>query len=344
MTCYHPKLRIEMIGKWEKAEDGHLYHPAIIIPADKENERLEEITKFSPTYNKTIIPCRKCIGCKLDYSRDWANRGYLEIKNSKHNYFVTITYDDEHLPMLEEIETKDGITYTKTEEWKGVLIPQHLQKFIHDIRQYYKRKYNHDGIKYLSCGEYGTKNGRPHYHIIFFNLPLETEKFYNTKLIEHNYYSQHETIEKYWKRGFSYVGTANWNTIAYVSRYVTKKLYGNNAEDERAQKGQIPEFIRMSKGIGKQYWEENKEKILQTDTITIRNTKGVYQTKPPRYFYRLLEKENSEMYKTIKEKHIEDNNKMQRIKNQQHTYGQLEELENQERSKTIQAGTLKREL
>lgn len=344
MACYHPKLRIEMIGKWEKAQDGHLYHPAIIIPADKENETLEKITDWSANYKKTIIPCRKCIGCKLDYSRDWANRGYLESKKSDNNHFITLTYNDENLPMLDEITTENGITYTKTDDWKGVLVPDHLTKFIHDIRQYFYRKNGLKNTKYLACGEYGTENGRPHYHIIFFGLPLNAEDFYNTKIIDKNYFSQHKLIEKYWDRGFSYVSTATWNTIAYVSRYVTKKLYGNNADDERAQKGQIPEFIRMSKGIAKEYWEKNKDSILKTDSITIRNAKGVHQTKPPRYFYRLLEKEDREMYQEIKNRHIEQNKHAQKVKDTQHTYGRLGELENQERTKQTQAGTLKRTL
>lgn len=344
MTCYHPLLRVEMIGKTNKAKDGHLYHPAIIIPADKENELLERHKNFSPHYKKTVIPCRKCIGCKLDYSRDWANRGYLESKKYKNNYFITLTYDDDHLPMDEEITTSQGVTYTKTDDWKGNLRPEHLKKFIHNIRQYYYRKNGKTGIKYIACGEYGSKNERPHYHIIFFDCPFETEEMYNARLIDQEYYWQNKIIEKYWERGLSNVSVANWNTIAYVCRYITKKLYGNNAEDTRAQKGQIAEFIRVSKGIGKEYWEENKEKILETDSITIRNNKGVHTTKPPRYFNRLLKKENPEIYETIKVKREKQNNNMQKVRDSQHTYGRLNELENEERSKTIQAGTLKRDI
>lgn len=344
MACYHPKIRIEMIGKWTTAEDGHLYHPAVITTADKEHELLETVKKFSPNYKKTVISCRKCIGCRLDYSRDWANRGYLESKKSKNNYFVTLTYDDEHLPMDEEITTSKGITYTRTDDWKGNLRPSDLTKFIHDIRQYYYRERGKTGIKYLACGEYGTKNQRPHYHIIFFDCPFESKDFYNARLIEHEYYWQNKIIEKYWTKGISNVSEASWNTIAYVARYVTKKAYGDQAEDERAAKGQIAEFIRVSKGIGKDYWDKNKEKILQTDSITIKNGKGVHQCKPPKYFTRLLKKENEELYKTVRVKREKDNANMQKAKDMTHTYGRLTELENQENTKKVQAGTLKRDL
>lgn len=345
MTCYSPKLRVEMIGKWEKAADGHLYHPAQIIPCDNQQELLENVKKFNANYKKTVIPCRKCIGCRIDYSRDWANRGYLESKKSPNsNYFVTLTYDDEHLPKKDEITTSKGITYKNDGTWNGCLEPKHLKKFIHDIRQHYYRKNGYKGIKYLACGEYGTENGRPHYHVILFNCPLDADDFYAPRLIDGEYYHQNKLIEKYWKRGISNVGTATWNTIAYVARYVTKKLYGDNAEDSRAQKGQIAEFIRVSNGIGRDYWEENKEKILQTDSITIRNAKGIHQTKPPRYFTRLLKAQNPEVYEELKAKRERDNEMMQKAKDTQHSYGRFDELQNQRRSKEIQAGTLKRTL
>lgn len=333
-----------MIGKWEKAQDGHLYHPAIIIPADKENERLEEIKKFSPNYNKTIIPCRKCIGCRLDYSRDWANRGYLESLKSDHNYFITLTYDDKHLPIDDKITTSKGVTYERTEDWKGNLQPKRLTKFIHDLRQWARRELNHTGIKYLACGEYGETNQRPHYHIIIFNCPIPSDTFYEPRIIDHEYFWRNKIIERYWEDGISNISIANWSTIAYVSRYVTKKLYGNNAEDIRAQKGQIAEFIRVSNGIGKDYWKENKEKILQTDSITIKNHAGVHTTKPPKYFTRLLKTENSEKYEDIKIKRERENFMGQQAKNQMHTYGQLEQLEIMERTKATNTTMLKRTL
>lgn len=345
MTCYHPKYRIEVTGKWEKAQDGHLYHPAIIVPADNVNERLEEYDKFNLNYNKTIIPCRKCIGCRLDYSRDWANRGYLEAKtNPNHNYFITLTYDDEHLPIDEKITTKEGKTYERNETWKGNLKPERLSKFIHDIRQYFERNYTHKSIKYIACGEYGEQNERPHYHIILFNCPFPIDTFYNTKIIDKQYFSQNKIIERYWKDGISNISTANWSTIAYVCRYVTKKLYGNNADDERAKKGQIAEFIRVSKGIGKKYWDENKETILETDSITIQNGSGVHTTKPPKYYTRLLKKENPKMYENLKTKREIQNKNMQKTKDLTHTYGRLGELENQEKTKITKSTILKRTL
>lgn len=44
------------------------------------------------------LPCGQCLGCRLDYSREWAVRCTHESLLHKENSFITLTYDDEHLP------------------------------------------------------------------------------------------------------------------------------------------------------------------------------------------------------------------------------------------------------
>ncbi len=97
-------------------------------------------------------------------------------------------------------------------------------------------------------------------------------------------------MQKIWGKGFVVVEELNFNTAAYIARYVQKKAelepqkreytgeYKRQLKiDERnelpfwhfirktaPQKHIIePEFIVMSRavGIGRKYWEENKEKI-----------------------------------------------------------------------------------
>ena len=87
------------------------------------------------------VPCGNCIGCRLDYSRQWANRCYLESLGSKNVYFITLTYDDEHLPV-----GKFG---------NNTLVPDDLKKFLKDLRRYYSYHYKLDNIRYFACGEYG---------------------------------------------------------------------------------------------------------------------------------------------------------------------------------------------
>lgn len=123
MTCYHPLIRAENLNKTIRAKDGHVYHPATIrSPFDWELETIKD----NLAYNQQLIPCGRCIGCKLDYAREWANRGYLESKSYEQNYFVTITYDPVYLPYKDEITTSSGITYTDDGTWNGTLVPEQI--------------------------------------------------------------------------------------------------------------------------------------------------------------------------------------------------------------------------
>lgn len=65
-----------------------------------------------------------------------------------------------------------------------------------------------------------SKNFRPHYHVIFFNLLLND-------LVPFQYgqsvYYRSEFLEKYWKNGFVVVGEVTFNSAGYVARYTMKK-------------------------------------------------------------------------------------------------------------------------
>ena len=243
------------------------------------------------------VPCGNCIPCRLEYSRNWANRCYLESLCHEHVWFITLTYSDDNLvygskglPTLE----KDGI-----------------RRFMKNLRD----KLGHDkNIRYFGCGEYGDGKGQregfnPHYHIIVFGAPisdlvldhpdmskplLSSGKYpifhrWN-KMGQSIYWSQ--SVFDCWKKGKIEVSPANWNTAAYVSRYVLKKVKGT-AKIIYDKLGIEPEFIRMSNrpGIGSEYLLANKEKLLELDYMSVKNAKGVQTCHPPRYFEKLMNKD-----------------------------------------------------
>lgn len=345
MPCYNPLIRIENKKKTVKAKDGHRYHPATIQTASEIlGERLEDVDKrgsdikqiIGSDYEYQIIPCGNCIGCRLDYSREWANRGYLEAKCWDQNWFVTLTYDEDHITVLEETQDDQGITYWNEGDWNGTLVPKDLTQFMKNLRQIMKREHYQDNIRFMACGEYGSKGERPHYHIILFNCNLPMESFYEPRIINHEVYYQNKIIERSWgNKGISNISEASWNNIAYTARYITKKINGNLSESLYAEKGQTKEFFRVSRmpGIGEIYYREHKDDIYKNDEIIIKNKQGTISSKPPKYFDKLYEKEEPEKFKKIKErrkKQLKTNNILQ---DQTHTYGRLEELYIQARTK-----------
>ena len=65
MACYHP-----LIGIWKgEYTDSGAKKYQICGNTDPND--------VPSVYDKVIIPCGHCIGCRLDYSRSWADRMML---------------------------------------------------------------------------------------------------------------------------------------------------------------------------------------------------------------------------------------------------------------------------
>lgn len=279
------------------------------------------------------VPCRKCFACRLNYSAEWATRIELECKKSDHNYFLTLTYNDENLP-------KDGSLH-----------PEDVRRFINSLRKEYERK-GHTSIKYFYCGEYGEL-GRPHYHMILMNCPLDLEKFYSPK-IDKNYkehWKSHE-LEWYWSTpiegtkkerlsmGFVDVAYEEWSDAAYVARYCMKK-----ARKEIVQElGKHPEFVAMSKGIGMDWFEDHKDQIYENDEIIMKTVKGnTGSYRPPKAFDRRYEQQEPEKFREIKKERIKQARKASKAKEILSTYTDFEQLIMAAENITMKAKMLPRE-
>ena len=57
------------------------------------------VTFFEKPNSREIqLSCGQCIGCRIRKRENWAVRCYCESKMHQDNIFLTLTYDDEHLP------------------------------------------------------------------------------------------------------------------------------------------------------------------------------------------------------------------------------------------------------
>lgn len=335
MPCYHPLIRAESPTQLEKNKSKAGYHKKFWV-YNADNYEMYETMKKMGNY-MMMIPCDKCIGCKLDYSREWANRGYLESKLWTNNWFLTLTYDETNLYIPDEIEDDDGFTYCREDaeiDWKGCLVPKEAKKFMHDLRQHMERKYKNVGIRFMECGEYGDKGERPHYHFILYNLDLPLEDLYNPVIKNNEVYYQSHTIDKLWKKGIYNITEVSWNTIAYVARYITKKINGNQSSGMYAEKGQIKEFFNVSRmpGIGQGYFEKYWKDIYKNDEIIVKNRNGVIKSKPPAYFDRLLEKKDPKLYKEIRWKRRIESHKKAMLHYENTSLLPLEQLAVEERT------------
>lgn len=226
-------------------------------------------------YEHYTLPCGQCIGCRIDYSKQWATRMLLENEYSSQSYFVTLTYDDEHVPVHEYLCEEDG-------EFKKSLslCKRDLQLFNKRLRRHYGA-----GVRFYACGEYGGSTFRPHYHSIYFNLPISDLQFFKRSPDgKFNYYVSPKVAEL-WGKGHVLITDVCFETCAYVARYVTKKQKGVNRTDYDLFNIE-PVFSLMSRkpGIGRQWFDDNWKKVYDTYIITVSSLKGGLKLKPPRYY------------------------------------------------------------
>lgn len=244
-----------------------------------------------------VMNCTKCNWCLMKKAQEWAIRATHEsMLSPDNNSFITLTYNDKFLPQ------------------DGAIAPEHPVGFMKRLREKIG-----PGIRSFGCAEYGGKNGRPHYHIIIFN-----HKFANQELLMHRKAGKlfrSAELEKLWtdtdiesptygeSLGFSSVCEVNYKTIAYVSRYVTKKLTASRKK-ETIEKldletgeiftvpGERPICISRRPGIGKPWLEKYKTDVFPSDEVVINGS----TMRPPKYYDYLLEKEDPELSTSIKKK------------------------------------------
>lgn len=340
MPCYHPlkgfPVGVNPSGKTKyKITSYDIDHIEIV----GSYTHLSTSKGVSGVADKVIrdfidIPCGKCIGCRLEYSRQWANRCMMELQNHEFAYFCTFTYDNEHLPFASSVNPDTGeIINTPT------LVKKDFQLFLKRLRKVYTK--NH--IKYYCAGEYGSTTARPHYHAIIFGLDIPDLEIYKHDSRGYNLYNS-EWLNKIWKKGYVVIGNVTFDTCAYTARYIMKKQNGDNAKiysDLNIEK----EFSLMSTkpAIGREFYENNVDYFKEFDRIYLSSCDGGLSFRIPRYFMNLLENGYSEDWERIKEnrKIISDNQKDLKMSKTSLSY--IEQLEVEEDIKKNRIKSLKRD-
>lgn len=211
------------------------------------------ISPFFRVYkgNQIPLPCGRCPPCKKRRVDGWVFRLMQEYKVSSSAHFVTLTYDPEHVPISEH----GFMTLDKSE------FPRYMKRL---------RKIVPRGtiLKYYACGEYGSKNSRPHYHAIIFNCPKD-EFFFDVWSLGGVHF------------GGVNVGQVTQNSVAYTMKYIDKSVFkSRHSRDDR-----VPEFALMSKGLGQSFVTPAIKSFYKADLSRNFLTRdGGYKIAMPRYY------------------------------------------------------------
>ncbi|UPW41768.1 replication initiator protein [Peromfec virus RodF7_14] len=193
--------------------------------------------------SKISVPCGKCAACRNARSTEWSIRLKDEWHNSQSALFVTLTYNDESLPIG---QVCDSFGHSR---FVPVLNMDDISAFIKRLRDRIRYRFGKaasDKIRFYFGGEYGPTTLRPHYHGIIFNLPLENQD------LSRKDYEIITQIEKSWSNGFIRVEPVKDGCVNYITKYMLAASY-------------YPEYLpvpcpRMSRrpGIGACYLEKSE--------------------------------------------------------------------------------------
>lgn len=198
------------------------------------------------------VPCGYCPACRYNQRVGWTFRISEQAKHSKEAWFITLTYDEENIPILSaEGEILRGSDKNRSDRMESLDV-EDVVRFINSVKKRQKRTYRdfintaltpseaiaEPKISYYLVGEYGGKYGRPHYHLIVFNLWQSIAKELE--------------LEKIWKKGRIETESANPRLIHYITGYLHEK-------SDYVKDKQVKPFMRCSKGLGEQYVQRAKK-------------------------------------------------------------------------------------
>lgn len=230
------------------------------------------------------VPCGQCIGCRLQQSLDWAQR--LEHEASLHDVscFLTLTYDEEHLPYRARYSG-------------GSLFYRDTQLFWKRLR---KAGYK---VRYYLAGEYGDHTRRAHYHAIVFGYFPQDAVLYKEYRGYKLYIS--EELQQIWQLGYVVIAPVTFETCAYVARYVLKKRRQSSPDFDVWYQGREPERAIMSRkpGIAHDWIERFHGDVYPSDSVVCAD--GKKRLRPSRYYDSIFDDIDHSAMRAVKEARLE---------------------------------------
>lgn len=196
------------------------------------------------------VDCGQCKACRINKSASWSIRIMNEAQYYDDSTFLTLTYDDEHLPENKSLDKC------------------HLRKFLNKLFPYALGRH----CRYYASGEYGEEDGkRPHYHAILFGVS-PTDDIFKNKHYDRKHKGWRCQIDC-WPYGFAFTAPVTHDDAQYVAKYTMKKLTGEKGREYYEKNHLQPEFAVMSlkPGIGAKYMRDNKGKLQRRGYILGKN-------------------------------------------------------------------------
>lgn len=150
-------------------------------------------------YSRTVLVCRSCPGCLADRARDISLRAVHEAKVCGASCFLTLTYDNDHLPL------------------HGSLCRRDLELFMKRLRFRLAKP-----VRAYAVGEYGGRTLRPHYHLCLFGEDF----WFDRRSVGQSFggFPMWESpfLDEVWGKGFCRVNDMGVDVAGYAAKYAIK--------------------------------------------------------------------------------------------------------------------------
>lgn len=207
------------------------------------------------TVNGQKVSCGKCETCNYNYRKGWENRMSFEsaAHDPQNQAFVTLTYAEVPLDA----------------HYQPTLRKSDLQKFFKRCR-----KAGHQ-FRYLAVGEYGTKGGRPHYHLMVWGPHFnEIERM----------------VDTHWGLGITLTLPVVEGAHRYIAKYIVKRTeytpstYNRDGEPFKLSSRRPGIGFEGLKELGEQYKDYPHYFHLEStgDISLIYRKDGRWRSLPPR--------------------------------------------------------------
>lgn len=243
------------------------------------------------------LPCGKCLLCLKRSADDWVVRLVHEAKCHNQSVCMTLSYDDEHLP--------EG----------GNLCPRDVELFIKRLRKHVSKETGRK-VRYFYVGEYGTANGRPHYHFLLFgyDFSADRQRVTSSRLPADRTKYKSDTLSRLWGNGLCDIGSVNPGAARYVMKYLLKADRTIAAYDPHLVRSvigaprrvEVLPFHRQSSspGIGGRYLDDCGFEMYLSDVAMYKTRSGVVRAPMPRYYDRRFSQQETDSVEWVKARRI----------------------------------------
>lgn len=246
------------------------------------------------------VPCGKCVLCTEKKANEWVTRAMAETQTSSNKpYFVTLTYNNRYLP-------KDGVMKKDAQNF--------MKRLRINCERYTGQSHN---IRFFLCSEYGSQFGRPHYHLLLWNMPNLQDnhiddlikKSWSVAVNKKVYASIPDTLDKYGRLQYKYQRKVNGITRHYAlmgyytlgdtdeGRFEARVRYAMKymRKEQTIPDGKNSAFVFCSRrrGIGYEWIDKKKDEFrkypqLLDVVLTDKFTGEKYQGCMPTYFKNII--------------------------------------------------------